>query len=144
MYPLVPAVVLRGGRRDIARLDAELEPPHRQRREPASSGRAERCPVFGAYRRRHAYVIENPLQSVSDAGPRRIDDAHLDQKAAGLVRERRGVTASALSVIVSGSQRLPSYVRNQPLKSIDHSSLGACAGATTSPCAMARRRLRCG
>jgi hypothetical protein len=31
----------------------------------------------------------------------------------------------AWSVIVRGSQRLPSAVRNQPLKSIDHSSLGA-------------------
>src|SRR5262245_46143724 len=46
----------------------------------------------------------------------------------------------AASVSVSGSQREPSAVRNQPLKSIDHSSFGAVAGEITSPCAIARRR----
>src|SRR5215471_4739073 len=46
----------------------------------------------------------------------------------------------AASVSVRGSQRVPSAVRNQPLKSIDHSSLGALAGDITSPWAIARRR----
>src|SRR3982750_3559852 len=48
----------------------------------------------------------------------------------------------AESLRVSGSQRIPSPLRNQPLKSIAHSSLGVLAAATTSPCAIARRRLR--
>src|SRR5215467_7656445 len=34
----------------------------------------------------------------------------------------------AASLSVSGSQRVPSAVRNQPLKSIDHSSLATVAG----------------
>src|SRR6185436_17251509 len=93
MHALVAAVVLRRGRRNVARLDAELQPPHRQRREPAGSGRAERRAVVGAYRRRQANMLENPLQSASDTGPRRIDDAHLYQKAARLVGDRQRVAA---------------------------------------------------
>jgi len=46
----------------------------------------------------------------------------------------------AVSSIVKGSQRIPSRVRNQPLKSIDHSPFGALAPATMSPCAALRRR----
>src|SRR5262249_45415438 len=46
----------------------------------------------------------------------------------------------AASVSVSGSQRVPSAVRNQPLKSIDHSSLGTAAGDITSPWAIAPRQ----
>jgi hypothetical protein len=41
-----------------------------------------------------------------------------------------------------GSQRSPEAMRNQPLKSIAHSSLGAVAGATISPCAIGRRDRR--
>jgi hypothetical protein len=48
----------------------------------------------------------------------------------------------AASVSVNGSQRVPSAVRNHPLKSIDHSSLAAVAGDITSPYAIARRRRR--
>jgi hypothetical protein len=46
----------------------------------------------------------------------------------------------AASPTVSGSQRVPSRVRNQPLKSIDHSSFGAVAPVTISPCGHGRRR----
>ena len=48
--------------------------------EPNGVPLSERIAVW------QADVLENPLHGASDAGPRRIDDAHLHQKAAGLDR----------------------------------------------------------
>src|ERR671925_140466 len=45
-----------------------------------------------------------------------------------------------VSSTLSGSQRVPSRVRNHPLKSIDHSPFGSLAPATISPCGHGRRR----
>jgi len=48
------------------------------------------------------------------------------------------------SVIVNGSQRCPSAVRNQPLKSMHHRSLGSCTGRKGWLSGTARRRRRRG
>ena len=85
------------GRRNVARLDAELQPPHRQSGEPAGSRRAERCPVVGSHGRRQADALENPLESASDTGPRGLDDARLDQEAAGLIGDRQRIATPSVS-----------------------------------------------
>src|SRR5262249_11296280 len=126
VHPLVTTVVLRARRRNVPRFYAALQPPHRQIREAPSPCRAERRSVVGAYSQRQADLSENNL-------PR----ANVGSTIRTSTRYRL-----AASVSVSGSQRVPSAVRNQPLKSIDHSSLATVAGDTTSPCAIARWRRR--
>src|SRR6266446_2346108 len=62
MHALVPAVVLRARGPDVARLDAKLEPPDRQRRQAARPGRAERSAVVGANGRRPSHLRHGMLQ----------------------------------------------------------------------------------
>ena len=56
----------------------------------------------------------------------------------GMIRHSSSIRL-AVSVTVSGSQRVPQPVRNQPLKSIAHSSFGAGAAAKAASCGSRRR-----
>src|SRR5207249_3148443 len=51
VHALMSAVVLRARRWNVARLDAELEPPYRQARKPASASRAKGGSIVGSYGR---------------------------------------------------------------------------------------------
>src|SRR5436189_1915970 len=93
VHALVPAVVLRARRRDVARLHPELQPPNRQRREPAGTRRTEWRSVVGPDRVGQAGLLEYPLQSTSDARPRRFHDPHLDQIPACRIRYRQRIAA---------------------------------------------------
>jgi hypothetical protein len=75
VHALVTAIVRRAGQRDVARLDTELEPPNRQRREPGR--RAELRSVVGAYRIWQANLIKDPFHRAPHASPRRVDNPYI-------------------------------------------------------------------
>src|SRR5262245_59649679 len=97
MHALVATVVLRARRRDIARFDAEPQPPHRQHRQPARSRRAERCTVVGTYRRGQPDLRKNPLARGLDASQRRRHDPHVEQIPARRIRDRQWVAATPVA-----------------------------------------------
>ncbi len=131
VHPFMSSVLLRVAGLDALRHDAQLDPPHRQPRQPGHRARGERRPVVGAHHLRHPVLAK-----------RRFEDG-LHPLRVGLVHRlaAQQVTAAA-SVMVSGSIRSPSVVRIQPLKSAPtrrwaraHRPNGCCKAAP-------RRRFR--
>ena len=113
MESLMSPVLLRVPWINPIELDAQLEPPHRQVRQ-----------------------LRGPV--VANGGPLSVRNARGNPKSRN-VRSNHGRTPIALgrtirqhntnrlqaSVTVSGSHRVPSAVRNHPLKSAAHTSFGA-------------------
>src|SRR5262245_57473571 len=83
--------------RQGARLDTELEPPNRQRREPTSTRRSEWRSVVGAYRIWQANLIKDPFHRAPHAGPRRLDNPYIQQISTRRIRERQRIAACAVS-----------------------------------------------
>jgi hypothetical protein len=81
----------------VARLDTELEPPHRQSREPTGARRSEWRFVVGTDCLGQANFVENPLHGVPDASPRRLDNAHVQQIPARRIRKRQRIAAPTVS-----------------------------------------------
>ena len=123
MHSLVSAVVLRARGTAEDELDSERDPPRRQLVNPAiPTDEANGCELslwiaFGI-----------PERSKTDRTRAARHRGHVAD-AAGR-RARAGLSSRT----VSGSQRLRSSVRHQPLKSTVHRSLGASTmGAADSP-----------
>ena len=102
-------------------VDAELEPPHRQPRQSAGTGRAER---------RARCRSGSPSAGRARGTPARTPGEPLPWSAAPPA-PRSGYRVTP-SVSVKGSIRRPSRVRNQPLKSALHSSFGATAATNAA------------
>lgn len=87
----------RAGWRNVVRLDAQLQPPHRQHRQAAAAVRAERLAVVGPDGRRQPVFCENPLQNRTHARRRRLDDIDGDQVAAQGVGDGQRIAAAAIA-----------------------------------------------
>ena len=118
MHALMSAVLLRRGRMDEVRLDAELDPPRRQARKTACAARPERRAIIAADRKRQAMSVKCLCKDRLRSFDRLLHDPHVDQKTTVAIRYCQGVV------------RLRSVVRNQPLKSVAHSSLAAATAVT--------------
>ncbi len=91
MHALMPAVLLRRGRMDEVRRDAELHPPNRQLGEAASAPRTERRAIVAADRQRQAVLAESPLKTRANALDGGGDNPQFDQKAAVTVGYRQRI-----------------------------------------------------
>src|ERR1700756_4314690 len=106
---LVPAVLLRMARIDPLVPDAELDPPHRQRRQTSGPGRSKRRAVVGADHLRQAVLAERPLKRRFALGTlRAARRRHADQIAAEAIRHRERFRARAVA------QPDPTLVINPP------------------------------
>src|SRR6266850_4680325 len=126
MHPLVPPVLLRLAGNDPLGPDAQLDPPHRQPRQTAHPGRGKRRTVVRTDRPWQPMLLERRLEDrpyVLFIGPRHRLTA---QQIAAVRITQEPAPAKAG---VNGSQRRPSPVRNQPLKSVHHTSLAAATAA---------------
>ena len=97
MHALVPTVLLRRSRIDVFEPDAELDPMHRQPRQPAGrAARGEGRPIVAAHRPRQTELAK---RLVDDRLHRRDglgDDAALDQKTAVGIGDGQRITALAI------------------------------------------------
>src|ERR1700716_3412743 len=106
---LVSAVLLRMARIDPFMLDAELDPPHRQRRQAGGPGRGERRAVVGADHLRQAILTKRPLKWRFTLGTlRAAGRRQADQIAAEAIRHRERFGARAVA------QSYPALVINAP------------------------------
>src|SRR5882757_3049429 len=106
---LVPAVLLRMTRIDPFMSDAELDPPHRQRRQAGGPGRGEWRTVVRADHLRQAVLAERPLKRRLALGIlRAAGRRQADQIAAEAIRHREGFGARAVA------QPYPALVINAP------------------------------
>src|SRR5882672_8654957 len=106
---LVSAVLLRMTRIDPFMLDAELDPPHRQRRQAGGPGRGEWRTVVRADHLRQAVLAERPLKRRLALGIlRTAGRRQADQIAAEAIRHREGFGARAVA------QPYPALVINAP------------------------------
>ena len=116
--PLVTPILLRLAGNDPLGPDAALDPPDRQPRQAAHPGRAKRRPVVQTDRPRQPVLFERRLE---------------DRPYARLVGARHRLTAQQIAAVrVSQRERITlpaSAVRNQPLKSVHHTSLAALTAA---------------
>ena len=115
MQPLKPAVLLRLARRNPLRHDAGLDHLHRQLRQPARAARGKRRAVVGTQRPGQAEFAEGRIEHRPDmlvVGACQAPGSATDSGCA-----RRSASAARNGV--------PSPVRNQPLKSMHHTSLAA-------------------
>ena len=118
MKPLMPPILLGMARINPIELDAELQPPDRQMRELARAGRRKRrarCPCAAP-----AATHSPETCAQTTAAPRARSGATIRQHNTNRLHA---------SATVSGSHRVRSAVRNQPLKSAVQTSFGACAAA---------------
>jgi len=120
MHALMSAILLRRGRMDEVRLDAELDPPRRQARKTACAARPERRPIIAADRKRQAMSVKCLFKDRLRSFDRLLHDPHIDQKTTVAIRYRQGVDPAAVC------RAEP----NQPLKSVAHSSLAAATAVT--------------
>src|SRR5438876_649650 len=109
MKALMSAVLLRMARIDPFMPDAELDPPHRQRRQAGGPGRGKRRTVVRSDHFRQAVLAERPikwrfaLRILRAAGCR-----HADQIAAEAIRHRERFGARAVA------QSYPALVIDAP------------------------------
>jgi hypothetical protein len=87
MHPLVPPILLRLARHDPLWPDAQLDPPHRQPRQPADARRRKRRAVVRTDRQRQAMLLERRLE----------DRPHIR-----LVRSRHRPTAQQVTAVRVG------------------------------------------
>ena len=97
MHALMSAVLLRRGRMDEVRGDAELHPPGRQFGEAARAARAERRAIVAADRQRQAMLAKSPLKTRANAFDGGGDNPQFDQKAALTVRHRQRIDPSLVA-----------------------------------------------
>src|SRR5712692_668695 len=91
MHPLMPSIFFGVSGPDALRLDAELDPPHRQPRQPGGRGRGERRPIVGAHGARQAILAKRRLEQWAHVAlVRRGDDLTSQQKPTGMITERKG------------------------------------------------------
>src|SRR5215472_15525605 len=62
VHPLVAPILLRLARHNPLRSDTQLDPPHRQPRQPTNTGRRKRRTVIRADRQRQAMLLEGRLE----------------------------------------------------------------------------------
>src|SRR5882672_4980173 len=109
MHALVAAVLLRRGRMDEVRLDAELDPPRRQSRQAAGAGRTERRAVVATDGVRQSLAAKRRRKDRLRSFDRRRHDPHLDQIATVAVGQRQRVDPA----VVAGAE--PAFEINRPL-----------------------------
>src|SRR2546421_1032798 len=84
MHPLVPAVLLGMGGLDQLGMNAEADPPHRERRESAEGTGSKRRAVIGANPLGQAEATKEPLEYRPTRFARRLEEtAAAEQKARG-------------------------------------------------------------
>lgn len=126
VQPLEPAVLLGLARRDALGDHPGLDRQDREPRQPARAGRREGWLVIRAEPERQPVFPEGSVEDRPDM--LRVGPSH--RLAA------QQIPAAGVSV----SQRIPSPVRNQPLKSIARTSFGASAAKSAAPGGARRRQ----
>ena len=96
MHALMSAILLRRGRMDEVRLDAELDPPRRQARKTACAARPERRPIIAADRKRQAMSVKCLFKDRLRSFDRLLHDPHIDQKTTVAIRYRQWVDPAAV------------------------------------------------
>src|SRR5215472_6717159 len=122
VHPLVAPILLRLARHNPLWSDAQLDPPHRQPRQPANTGRGKRRTVIRADRQRQAMLLEGRLE----------DRPHML-----FVRSRHALTAQQVTAEpVSQGERIapPAVAGPEPALEIGAPHVVGCANC--------RKRLR--
>ena len=109
-------ILLRVTRLDTLRCDSQLDPPYRQGRESPKADAGKWRAVVCAYSPGQAILSKHSPERSAHLWPRRSSQTTACQEVPG-----------AASWTVRGSMRIPSPVRNQPLKSMHHTSLASMA-----------------
>ncbi len=109
MHALVATILLRGGRMDEVRLDAELDPPRRQSRQAAGAGRTKRRAIVATDGARQSLAAKRRRKDRLRSFDRRRHDPHLDQVATVAIGQCQRVDPA----VVAGAE--PAFEISRPL-----------------------------
>jgi len=96
MHALVSTILLRCPGIDVLQADAELDPMHRQPRQPRQRSRGEGRAIVAAHRARQAELAKSLVDDRLHRRDGLRDDAALDQKTAVGIGNGQRITALAI------------------------------------------------